>query len=98
MRRPPFCTQKKCKLVINLGGTIENINDGGSCFCMGELEKAEVWEAGKTEHVNDITFCTYTPFKGWTRYVMNNEDFSIISEMLKGFKKRTGRDIKLYGD
>lgn len=96
--RPPFCIFEKCKPIIVSGGSAKNqLQEGNSCFCMGENEINETWKAMETEHINDICFCIFTPFKGWSRFVMNNDDFEIIGEMIKGFTKRTERKIKLYG-
>ena len=96
-QRPAFCVFDNCKPVVGYELSKEDAMNGKSCFCMGENSVVETWVAGDTEHVNDLCFCIFTPFKGWQRYVMNEGDFESIGAMLKGFSKRTGREFRLYG-
>lgn len=95
--RPPFCIIEQCKPVMVYGYTAKEHAEGNSGFCMGENSNIEKWQAEKVEHVNDLCFCIYTPFKGWTRYVMNNDDFEIISCLLWRFARKTGRKFKVFG-
>lgn len=97
-RRPPFCILKQCKSVAAHGYTAEEHAAGWSGYCIGENSKPETWTAGQVEHVNDICFCIYTPFKGWIRFVVNEDDLEIISLLLWRFRKKTGRAVRLYGE
>ncbi|NRU52487.1 hypothetical protein [Clostridium beijerinckii] len=97
VKKPSFCMCETCNPIVNMQNDDEVIKNGGSCMCMGENSIIEEWTSNKTTHKNDICFCLYSPFKGWTRNVMNNDDFSVISVMIRQFSKITKRSISLAG-
>ncbi|MEW6448904.1 MAG: hypothetical protein AB1426_12635 [Bacillota bacterium] len=88
-RRPPFCVIRKCRPVAVHGCTAKGHASGESGFCIGKMSEAEVWTAETVEHVNDICFCVYTPFKGWVRFVVNEMDLRIITALIRSFAKKT---------
>ena len=92
-KKPKFCMCDTCNPIVNMCNDEKLIKDGGSVMCMGENSITEVWKSANTEHVNDICYCIYSPFKGWIRNVMNNDDFSVISIMIRKFSKITKRPI-----
>ncbi len=97
-RRPPFCILKQCKPVAVHVYAAEKHAAGWSGYCIGENTQPETWVTGTVEHVNDICFCIYTPFKGWVRFVVNEDDLRIISLLLWRFCNKTGRAVRLYGE
>lgn len=92
-KKPKFCMCETCNPIVNMCNDEKLIKDGGSVMCMGENSSIEVWKSANTEHINDICYCIYSPFKGWIRNVMNNDDFSVISIMVREFSKITKRPI-----
>ncbi|MEW6573140.1 MAG: hypothetical protein AB1374_05855 [Bacillota bacterium] len=92
-RRPRFCVITKCRPVAVHGCAVKGHAPGESGFCIGKMTKAEVWTAETVEHVNDICFCVYTPFKGWVRFVVNEADLRIITALIRNFARKTGVNL-----
>lgn len=92
-RRPPFCVIKQCKPVAVHSCTANGHADGNSGFCLGEMKKPEKWKSEAVEHVNDICFCVYTPFKGWVRFVVNDGDLKIMLSLIRTFARKTKRRV-----
>ncbi len=88
--RPPFCIYDDCTPIIAAGEILKGLREGGSCFCLGKLANEQHWTSHTTEHHNDCGLCIFTPFKGWTRYVMNADDFHMLSVMIDRFGEKAG--------
>lgn len=88
--RPPFCTEKNCKMIMNPQSLSEKtIDKGFSGVCCGRIIDPEkvVLTAGEVEHKNYVYFCIYTPFKGWSKFMLNENDVFAIELCMQHFRK-----------
>ncbi len=73
--RPPFCFDKNCQCIMNPQGlTKENVEKGFSGCCFGAMEKPVDWLFNKVNHINNYYVCLYSPFKGWIRFALDQND------------------------
>ena len=76
-KRPHLCPDETCECLW-ANYSRKSYDAGGSHDCFGRMPVAHrvVWR--ETEHVNDLSHCAYTPFKGHLRFLVNEGDVWLL--------------------
>lgn len=73
--RPRCCPDLNCEFLLV---SAHDDSDVGSSFdCYGKIDERR-WVVDEHTHNNDISHCTYTPFKGTVRFFENMGDQELI--------------------
>ncbi len=73
--KPPFCCEANCECIMNRG--LDGLAKGASVSCIGKMKDRSIarFGYGETEHdANEFYSCTYTPMKGWIKFMVNWDD------------------------
>ncbi|KKM63267.1 hypothetical protein LCGC14_1513160 [marine sediment metagenome] len=77
--RPRCCPDLNCELLLV---SAHDDSDVGSSFdCYGKIDERR-WVVDEHSHNNDISHCTYTPFKGTIRFFENQGDQELLVRRL----------------
>lgn len=71
--RPPWCFDKKCRVVFSVFDKKAH-KQGYSSFCYGSLPKPHSYKHNEVTHKNNMCHCYYTPLKGAIRFLTNEND------------------------
>ncbi|MFQ6077172.1 MAG: hypothetical protein ACE5Z5_13750 [Candidatus Bathyarchaeia archaeon] len=71
--RPHLCPDESCE-VLRTDYSREVFDKGASYTCFGKMRDPHIFVAKKTEHLNEYSFCYYTPLKGHVRFFINADD------------------------
>jgi len=94
--RPPFCVIGDCAPVREFRRKDQrHLVAGGSYFCAGVLERGEVWTAGSTDHHNKWSLCVYSPFKGWIRFMICEDDARIIEGLICRLREQRCGEVEV---
>ena len=88
--RPPFCVEENCELLMNPQSlSMDTIRRGFSGVCCGKAKDVDGIEkvVGEAVHRNYVYFCIYTPFKGWTKFELDEGDVFAIELCMQQFRK-----------
>lgn len=90
MKRPPFCIVEDCAPVREFHlQDRQYLAAGGSYFCAGILREREVWRARDVDHLNSWCLCIYSPFKGWVRFMICEDDAKIIVGLIQRLREKS---------
>lgn len=71
--RPKLCPEEECKPFFNKLNE-EWREKGGSGTCVGIMDESVKFVYKEVEHVNDCSYCVFTPLKGVIRFMINGGD------------------------
>ena len=94
-QKPPFCIEENCEMLINPQSmTRVNLAKGFSGCCCGVMkEQRTTVVEGEVDHShNEVYLCYYTPFKGWIKLMLDENDVFALELCLKHIRQTTKLD------
>lgn len=86
--RPPWCYDKKCKVILSRYNE-KSHDQGYSSFCYGALPEVHIFKQNEVTHDNNMCHCYYTPLKGAIRFFTKEDDlWGEISSMIGVLNRR----------
>ena len=86
MKRPDVCHEQNCKCIFTGYRKLPDMKDY-SFFCVGKMKTPITLYSNTVEHANDHYLCIWTPFRGWVKLQVNDNDMFWIKLIYQQYIK-----------